>query len=314
MKSLAQILFLLLCLTGIVFAQDGNSMTDWVSLERGEDEFALQVPKGFTYLKDPFENKKYEARGEFQSDAERFYIFVDIVKRNDSQRKYVEAFLRSVNQTTSVFEFSGLQASKTEFKDPTGFYHRVFFVMTPTRTFSLHTVSRHENTEDAIRFLNSFRLISNGGVTPAPAVSIFSLKPKIVPEISRVDVTPKVTGGGFGSASGSGSGSGNGNGAGSGSSVTSASQRKIQPLKITYRHKAEYTDFARFYMIKGTVTLRVTFLASGRIGSIVKVKSLPFGLTESAIEAAALMRFEVEKANDDPRSTTRPVVYTFNIY
>jgi len=312
MKPLAQILFLLLCLTGIVFAQDGNSITDWVSLERGEDEFALQVPKGFTYLKDPFENKKYEARGEFQSDAERFYIFVDLVKKNESQRRQVENFLRSTNQTTSFFEFSGLQASKTEFKDPTGYYHRVFFVKTPIRTFSLHTVSRHEDSEDAIRFLNSFRLISNAVETSAPVETIFALKPKVEAEMPKSDAVPKISG--SGSGSGSGNGPGNGNGVGSGSAVTSTSLRTTQPLKVLSKKKAEYTDFARFYMIQGNVTLRVTFLATGKIGSITKVKSLPFGLTESAIEAARLMKFEAEKVNDVPRTTTRPVSFQFSIY
>ena len=87
-----------------------------------------------------------------------------------------------------------------------------------------------------------------------------------------------------------------------------------QPLRITYKQKAQYTDAARTNGVQGTVTLRVTFLASGGIGSITTVKGLPHGLTEQAIAAARSMRFEPEMAGGVPRTTTRPVSFTFNIY
>lgn len=86
------------------------------------------------------------------------------------------------------------------------------------------------------------------------------------------------------------------------------------PLKILYKQKAQYTAEARSNGTQGTVTLRVTFLASGAIGSITMVKGLPFGLTEQAINAARKIEFEAEKVNGIPRTTTRPVSYTFNIY
>ena len=87
-----------------------------------------------------------------------------------------------------------------------------------------------------------------------------------------------------------------------------------QPLKILAKPKAQYTDAARTNQVQGNVTLRVTFLASGGIGSIRTVKGLPHGLTEQAIAAARAMRFEPEKVNGVPRTTTRPVTYAFNIY
>ena len=85
-------------------------------------------------------------------------------------------------------------------------------------------------------------------------------------------------------------------------------------MKITAKQKAQYTDAARQNNVQGTVTLRVTFLASGSIGSIATIKGLPYGLTEQAIAAARAMRFEPEKVNGVPRTTTRPVSFTFNIY
>jgi len=88
----------------------------------------------------------------------------------------------------------------------------------------------------------------------------------------------------------------------------------VTPLKIISKQKAEYTAEARSTGIQGTVTLRVTFLASGGIGSITTVRGLPFGLTEQAIEAARKIEFEAEKVDGVPRTTARPVTFTFNIY
>lgn len=97
-------------------------------------------------------------------------------------------------------------------------------------------------------------------------------------------------------------------------SASTNKPRVTVPLRVTHKQKAEYTSEARSKGIEGTVTLRVTFLASGGIGSITTVKGLPFGLTEQAIEAARKMRFEPEQVGDKTRSTTRPVSFTFNIY
>lgn len=90
--------------------------------------------------------------------------------------------------------------------------------------------------------------------------------------------------------------------------------RVTTPLKITYKQKANYTAEARENGVEGTVVLRVTFLASGGIGIITTIKGLPFGLTEQAIEAVRKMRFEPEKVDGRPRTTSRPVSFTFNLH
>jgi TonB family protein len=128
------------------------------------------------------------------------------------------------------------------------------------------------------------------------------------------------TGAGSGSGSGYGSGVGNGNGSGRGDGDSGsggpppAVARVTQPLKILAKQKAQYTDAARTNNVQGTVTLRVTFLASGGIGSIATIKGLPHGLTEQAIAAARNIRFEPEMVNGVARTTSRPVSFTFNIY
>ena len=96
--------------------------------------------------------------------------------------------------------------------------------------------------------------------------------------------------------------------------VNSVPVKVTKPLRIIAKQKAQYTAEARSNGIEGTVLLRVTFLASGTIGSITTVRGLPYGLTEQAIEAARKMKFEPEVTDHGPRTTTRPVTFTFNIY
>ena len=133
------------------------------------------------------------------------------------------------------------------------------------------------------------------------------------------------TGQGSGLGSGSGSGSGDGNGPGSGDGNSTAGVKPPPPapvkpvgvtekIKFISKPKASYTDQARTNQIQGTVRLRVTFTASGQIGSISPVSGLPYGLTEQAIAAARQIRFEPAKRNGIPIPTTAVVEYNFNIY
>jgi len=63
----------------------------------------------------------------------------------------------------------------------------------------------------------------------------------------------------------------------------------------------------------GVVRLRVEFLASGEIGKIEVVDSLPDGLTEQAIAAARQIKFEPKKVNGVAQTVTKLVEYTFTL-
>lgn len=89
---------------------------------------------------------------------------------------------------------------------------------------------------------------------------------------------------------------------------------QTQPLRITSKPKAQYTDLARVREIRGTVTLRVTFLASGKIGGISVINSLPAGLTENAVTVARRIRFEPKRVKGIPKPSSRLVAYKFDIY
>lgn len=130
------------------------------------------------------------------------------------------------------------------------------------------------------------------------------------------------SGNGSGDGSGSGSGDGNGNGDGRGNGTGSSNPAPPPPVavgvtqnvKIISKPRASYTDAARQNNVQGSVTLRITFLASGQIGGISPVSGLPYGLTEQAIAAARSIRFEPAKKNGVPFTKQMTIQYGFTIY
>jgi TonB family protein len=127
-------------------------------------------------------------------------------------------------------------------------------------------------------------------------------------------------GNGNGSGSGDGNGDGNGDGDGPGDDGSPKIAKVVKPagvtvpIKIISKPQARYTDAGRTNNVQGTVTLKVTFTASGTIGGISTVSGLPYGLTEQAIAAARQIKFEPPKRDGVPYSVTRTISYTFTIY
>lgn len=127
-------------------------------------------------------------------------------------------------------------------------------------------------------------------------------------------------GSGIGSGSGNGRGDGNGGGNGSGNEGNPAPpEPKVvagpsKGLNLISKPQPKYTDAARQNNIQGRVTLRITFLANGQIGSISPVSGLSYGLTEQAIAAARQIKFEPAMRNGQAQSVTKTLQYTFTIY
>ena len=100
--------------------------------------------------------------------------------------------------------------------------------------------------------------------------------------------------------------------------INSAAAKNLEAiaenLKIIIKPRASYTDAARQANIQGTVRLKVTFLANGGIGSIEPISTLPYGLTEQSVAAAAKIFFIPMKKNGVPFSVSKIVEYNFAIY
>ena len=82
---------------------------------------------------------------------------------------------------------------------------------------------------------------------------------------------------------------------------------------ILYREKAQYTREAKDNKIEGQVVLKVVFGADGQLGDIKVVQGLPYGLTQSAIEAASKIRFEPAVKDGQPVSVRGSLEFTYNL-
>jgi TonB family protein len=87
-----------------------------------------------------------------------------------------------------------------------------------------------------------------------------------------------------------------------------------QTVNIISKPRPQYTDAARQNQVMGVVRLRVTFLASGQIGSVSPVSGLSYGLTEQAIAAAKQIKFEPAKKDGVPQTVIRQIEYSFSIF
>ncbi len=70
-----------------------------------------------------------------------------------------------------------------------------------------------------------------------------------------------------------------------------------------------YTEAARRVRVQGVVVLRVVLDARGRIGDVEVLAGLPFGLTESAVDAVRRWRYEPATLHDRPV----PVLMTISV-
>ena len=89
---------------------------------------------------------------------------------------------------------------------------------------------------------------------------------------------------------------------------------KLKDLRILEPPKALYTDDARTNQIQGTVIIKVTFLASGKIDNLKILRGLGYGLSKQAVAATKLIKFEPAEKNGVPINVTAKINYTFSLY
>lgn len=87
-----------------------------------------------------------------------------------------------------------------------------------------------------------------------------------------------------------------------------------QRARLLSKPEPQYTEEARRNQITGTVVLRVVFSSAGEVTQIRAITPLPFGLTERAIAAARLIRFQPAIKGGRPVSVQMQLEYNFNLY
>jgi len=318
MKKIFAAIFITLLGSIFVFSQAETKPTaDWQTFAPETEEFSVETP--VLLNASPFqqpENDRLTSRSYFNIfDRTYFFVFSDNPKKG-WYLETVQKFVKIYAQTGTPESFGDFDGEKFVFTDKEDFYHTVLIVNTPNRKYAFQTVSPTKENAAVERFFSSLKLAAKT-TEPAekkePDAINLTVEPEIKPVISNGGL---VRGGGL--SSGRGSGSGSGDGIGNGRSDQTTPEMKpanvTAGIKILTKPRANYTDFARFYGIKGKVVLRVTFSASGTVGTITPISRLPFGLTEQAITAARGITFEPAMKEGTPYSVTKPVEYSFVIY
>lgn len=111
----------------------------------------------------------------------------------------------------------------------------------------------------------------------------------------------------------SGKGQVSGSGIGIGSGSPQKSDGNTRGVQIISKPQPRYTNEAQEANVEGRITLRVTFLENGTIGSVSALNRLPYGLTEQAIAAAKRIQFRPATKNGQPITSVLRIQYSFVI-
>lgn len=311
------ILFLALSYSSApVFAQAA-----WHRLESDSKDFSIAVPPGYQVLTD---KEGYETTGAiYPFPVKRETIKVDDIKRITASSEGASFLVESYRTTNLDHVLEILYLGKFKPENSTdlalnSFHGKVSkrpgpvsyvldaVVASKDRVYRIFGVARNENNESLKYFFSSIRL--NGG---APFVLSSSLEGKIKEQdllISGLMETPFI----FEKAE---------------KTEAPPPDEKmlivpgIRPqtpdpgrLFIAYQPRAQYTTAARKKGTIGTVSLKITFGADGRIEKIVVLNGLEYGLTEEAVRVSRLIRFLPQQEDNKPVTVEKVIKYSFTIY
>jgi hypothetical protein len=320
MKTLLLTISILFLLVGYaaapVFAQEA-----WHRLESDSKDFSIAVPPDYQVLTDkkghktsrsisrsPFKTRTVKIddikRVTAYSDGASFLI--ESYRTDDlagaSEELFITTFTRQTPTDLALNSFNGKMSTKSDAVS----YMLDVVVGSKDRIYRIFGAARSDKTESLRYFFSSIRL--DGG---APFTLGSSLDGKIKEQevlISSLRESPF---------------------------VFEKSEEKMDPplprdkrvmipgarppqdpnnLFIAYKPVPRTKPDARKIGTSGTVALRITFGAGGRIEKIVQLGGLEDEFTEAVIKAARLTRFLPQQADNKPVTVEKVIQYSFSIY
>jgi hypothetical protein len=278
----------------------------WTRFEPHDDEFSVEVPAA---LKPEGQSGETESR-RYRLEKDEAYLFVfSFPSTKPAGALYISGLIRQWGHRLDIYNE---EPQRLEFDDPFGYAQIVLVARSKTRLYIAQAVSKTRENEIARHFAATFRLAGEEVAAPPKEEVIQRGLPDF--SVPRLD-SPAIAGVGQGVGSGRGTGQGNGQGSGiSPIAVPDKPRPVFSPVKLLNKPRPGYTDAARFYQIAGTVALRVTLLASGQPGAVTAIRTLPFGLTDQAIDAARRITFEPARRDDTPITVVKQIEYSFMIF
>lgn len=307
---MTRIFVFILGLFVLVAGSNGQTVTNepkWRNLAPESEEFSVDVPIELDVDTNSFESIVFEQTYQGRLGDTYFFIFSDDIEDGDGHKNVRLAVETYTSEKVGEIRTNGKFASYS-FDSGDGFFHRIVQTRTNKRIYSFHTVSLSPDDPFVERFFNTISIEEERPERLWTSAKTFS------PYVAESGTgSTSETGSGFASCSGPGRDPILNPGAEVSRPVVPAT-KKIPSLTITSKPKASFTELARVYSVSGTVLLRVTFEADGRIGPVTPIRRLPFGLTESAIKAAEQIQFRPRIESGKPVTTSRTVEYSFTLY
>ena len=301
MKTFCFVLAVLIFVSSSVFAQTpGDKTVEWKLYEPPNEEFSVEFPASVSVSENTESNKDLPIL--YSAPANKASLYITSGKEREvSILNDILNLIESEKAPEEKISINDFTVGKYSFVDTEDFFQTIVVAKGKKRFYIFHAISEIKDDSDINRFIASIKL--NRQIVKTPDTQ---------PPPKEIDVNAEER---RGIGSGAGSGMGSGSGDGSGEMTTKpALSNQISPLKILTKPKPSYTNLARYYSIQGKVLVRITFMADGKIGSVTAVKKLPFGLTNSAINAAKQMRFEPPLRDGTPFTIVKSVEYSFTIY
>jgi hypothetical protein len=266
----------------------------WQYFASVDEEFSVETPTNLRVIQNSDDKTKLLTSAIYTSYSEGFYIYI-----NSSNEKLnlntVNDLIRKNNGIEEATKFD--KAKSYVFTDDEDFQHQVLILNGRQRKYLFHLFYLAQTKPNAERFFNSLKFSEK--VNSETKKILIEDKQTATNIMEQNSIAKTQTMNGQANAV---------------SSLSITPDKKTRELRITSSPKPGYSDLARSYSITGTVRLRVTFLADGKIGNITPITRLPMGLTNQAINAAKGITFEPKIFDGIPQTVTKVIAYSFTIY
>lgn len=300
-----------------------TAQTSWFKLESDSKDFSVAVPSDYQVLtdKEGYKIGRLISRNPFRTKTIEFDDIKRITAYMDGASFLIESY-RTNNLEDALGEFYRTRFKPEDSQDLTlnsfqgkmaarptaGSYVLDVMVGSKDRIYRIYGLARSDKNETLKYFFSSVRL---NGEAPFALASTLEEKIKVQPlQISDLKESPFE----FEKSSPEGD-------------MARPDRplqvvRGVRPLPVEdpsrlfvgYKPLPRYTDSARKNGTTGTVTLKLTFGADGKIEKIVELNGLANGLTEEAVKVARLIRFLPEEADGKPVTVRKTIQYAFTIY
>ncbi len=266
------------------------------------EEFTVMTPTSFESL--VYDGDVKVRRFTASVDGRFLFISSDL-STEPFHFKTVQDLLKQTVYKSKKEKLNNFEVEKISFDYSDDFFHKMWIIKTEQRIYIFHTASEVEDDDIVEKFFKSIKIDR-----------------KLVNKNETTELTFREGVGTSGNDSHRNQKSILGvaldTGISENSNISTSLPKPIDsnnsPFQIRLKPKANYTDFARFFEIQGSVILRTTFLKTGEIGTVSAITKLPFGLTKNAVEAAKKIKFKPMVKNGINVSLTKNVQYTFTIY